>query len=523
MKRLASKRLASLALFGSLVLGALSCKGIPEAFPCTSNDACSSDGSAGFCEQSNVCSMRDATCPSGRRYVKEAGTLTEQCVAPWIFVAGGALAEVDPVLALDRQGKLHLGATFVDQTAVNGVVLASAGSSDFFLARLDAETGRVDAVERFGGVGQDELLAIARYGADSLLVAAGVDAPLVFDGVDVAGAGTLIARRGPRPWASLATARAGYAYPTSIAEDGSSGGVVVVGAIASFDESDADVTFGLDVEGDERYLVAPSTHDTESPEQGFIATYDAEGKIAAVSGARSDGTSGVCESLAVDPSGVFVTGCDAFTAADVSRETPLTLLQSNATWADSLVLSETVAGVSTGVPALASGGGSIFFLATSCEGSCQLPRAPDGTPGTVQTIASGPAALVVARVRVDEESDYEPITEWSAIVDLAGVEIYPESVAAGPDGRVYVAGGFLGSAPELAAVGQTDVFVATFDPAGALEKIESFGGASEDWADAIVVSDAGKVYVAGTFRGTASFRGLLFEAGDNDDVFLMQL
>mgnify|MGYP000868101494 CR=1 FL=1 len=70
---------------------------------------------------------------------------------------------------------------------------------------------------------------------------------------------------------------------------------------------------------------------------------------------------------------------------------------------------------------------------------------------------------------------------------------------------------------------ESDVFVATFDPSGALVDYVTFGGSGYDWGRSIVVGDAGEVFVAGSFRETMTLRGQTFVAGPNDDIFVMRL
>jgi hypothetical protein len=513
-------KLAAIGLLAGIALFA-ACTGVPESYACKSDEQCRADQDAGLCELDGFCSHPDSACPTGRRYVTEAGKQSDQCVAPWLSVFGGPFSDTEPLLALDRAGHLHLGVSFVDQTSVGGSQLQSAGLGDFYLARLEPARGRVESVEPFGGAGYDELHALARYGSEDILLAGSIDSTLTIDGVDLTGPGMVVARRGVRPWAHVVTATSGYLYTSAISEDGSLGRVVISGGVGSFDAASTVVEFGVNVEGDAQVLTVPSTAEADFPEQGFVAMYEGDGRIASVVAARPDGSSGTCQSVAVDPNGVLTASCMAFDADDLLREDPLGLAQISASWYFPELLSEFESNELTSLPALAYGPGPALFLAGTCYESCLLPAVQGASTDTV--VMTNPGALLVARATTEEATEFDPRTSWVGTYGPAGVELYPSAVAPAPDGRVYVTGGFEGSGPELASAGQTDVFVATFGPDGQLVDFLSFGGTGEDWGNSIVVGDDGAVYVAGTFREEVTIRGQTFNAGANDDVFVMRL
>lgn len=94
------------------------CTEVPATYTCDSDDQCRTDKEAGLCELDGLCSHPDTACPTGRRYVAEAGEKANQCLEPWLFVTGGPFSDTEPLLALDRAGRLHLGVSFVDQTNI---------------------------------------------------------------------------------------------------------------------------------------------------------------------------------------------------------------------------------------------------------------------------------------------------------------------------------------------------------------------------------------------------------------------
>ncbi len=110
-------------------------------------------------------------------------------------------------------------------------------------------------------------------------------------------------------------------------------------------------------------------------------------------------------------------------------------------------------------------------------------------------------------------------------------------VVVGRDGAVYVTGSFRGTATfgegpdavtlDAAGTGlfDSDGFVAKYDSAGALRWAVSFGGTDGDAGNAIALGPGGDPYVAGAFRGTATFGEgsaavTLTNAGFGDDGFV---
>ena len=107
-------------------------------------------------------------------------------------------------------------------------------------------------------------------------------------------------------------------------------------------------------------------------------------------------------------------------------------------------------------------------------------------------------------------------------------------IATDPRGDSYVTGEFSGTATfgageanetVLEAVASSDVFVAKYDPDGALLWATSAGGAGYDSARAIATDPRGDSYVTGEFYGTATFGAgeaneTVLEAGDSSDVFV---
>lgn len=85
----------------------------------------------------------------------------------------------------------------------------------------------------------------------------------------------------------------------------------------------------------------------------------------------------------------------------------------------------------------------------------------------------------------------------------------PGGVSMGPDGRVTVAGEFRGTAQwegsTLVSMGNVDVFIATYSPAGALLWLKHGAAQATDRAVDVVHDAAGNLYVAGQFSHDITF------------------
>ncbi|MEZ4700964.1 MAG: FlgD immunoglobulin-like domain containing protein [Rhodothermales bacterium] len=94
----------------------------------------------------------------------------------------------------------------------------------------------------------------------------------------------------------------------------------------------------------------------------------------------------------------------------------------------------------------------------------------------------------------------------------------------------YVTGFFTGSLTlgsgeagetTLLSAGDRDIFVAKYNPSGALVRATRHGGTGDDRGAAVVVRPAGDAhYVAGSFTGTASIAGSSYVAHGAQDIFL---
>lgn len=247
-------------------------------------------------------------------------------------------------------------------------------------------------------------------------------------------------------------------------------------------------------------------------EDVFLIKYDAAGTLLWV---RQAGGSGPDRALgvAVNNSGVYITGFFASTA-DFDLTNPGTSQLTSAGGTDIFVAKYDADGA---VQWLRRGGGSEadegraisidnngvyvtgFFNATA---NFNTPSAP----GTNELLSGGSADIFVAR--------YTPAggVGWLKRAGGSGSD-QGNGIAVGISG-VYVTGSFSGTAnfntpsdpssDTLVSAGDTDIFVAMYTLASAVQWFSRAGGSSADQGNAIAVDISG-VYVTGDFQGTANF------------------
>ncbi|AFK04292.1 hypothetical protein Emtol_3159 [Emticicia oligotrophica DSM 17448] len=98
------------------------------------------------------------------------------------------------------------------------------------------------------------------------------------------------------------------------------------------------------------------------------------------------------------------------------------------------------------------------------------------------------------------------------------------SVAVDISGNVYITGTYGGTANfnerSITPVGTNDIFVAKYNSSGVIQWVVSAGGAFDDYANAIAVDALGKVYITGGFSGTAYFGSNAETTYGNTDIFV---
>jgi hypothetical protein len=98
------------------------------------------------------------------------------------------------------------------------------------------------------------------------------------------------------------------------------------------------------------------------------------------------------------------------------------------------------------------------------------------------------------------------------------------SIAVDASGGVYITGTYGGTASfngqSITSTGTYDVFIAKYNSSGVIEWVQSAGGTLDDYANGIAVDASGKVYITGGFSGTAYFGSNAETSYGNTDIFV---
>ncbi len=113
--------------------------------------------------------------------------------------------------------------------------------------------------------------------------------------------------------------------------------------------------------------------------------------------------------------------------------------------------------------------------------------------------------------------------EWAQQIGSTGTD-QSSGVTVDGTGNVYLTGLFSGTVTvggqSITSRGNTDIFLAKYNPAGALLWFRQAGGHSADEGDAVAVDNAGNVYVAGLFGDTGTFGETNIVGQANVNIFV---
>jgi hypothetical protein len=168
----------------------------------------------------------------------------------------------------------------------------------------------------------------------------------------------------------------------------------------------------------------------------------------------------------------------------------------------------------------------------STEAFYSMATLADGTEYLVgafsTSVAFGSTTLMASTswgdVFVARRSNAGAIT-WAVQANtIAGTNIYFNSISSLPDGTTYVTGTFTGSASfgstRLISAGGSDLFLAKYDPRGALLWVVRGGGTSQDDGVSVTTLADGTAYVGGSFRGTLTIGTTSVTSAGSVDAFL---
>jgi hypothetical protein len=393
----------------------------------------------GPCEGEVTPQAEDCSTPAD----EDCDGLTPLCPALWSARFGNTGAQFAWGLAADASGGVAITGDLSGTADFGGGTLTSAGLSDVFLAKLDAN-GAHQWSKRFGDASVQSGQAVAVDAAGNVVIA-------------------------------------GYFQ-----------GSVTFGTTALTTSGGADI---------------------------FVAKFDMNGAHvwSKKFGSATDDQLGLA--VAVDPTGnVLLTG--ALTGS-----------------------------MAFGGPTLASAGGADVFVA-KLDGATgnHVWSKRFGDAGVAQTgraIAADPMGNVIVAGDIDGTVDFgggplAPAGGADAFVvklDASGTHVWSKrfgdpdfqiarGVAADAAGNVVVAGELAGSVDfgggARTSKGNTDAFVALFDPAGAHLASVTFGGADYDSAQAVSAA-GGSVVITGYFSGSADIGGTPLTSAGGRDVLVAKL
>jgi hypothetical protein len=128
----------------------------------------------------------------------------------------------------------------------------------------------------------------------------------------------------------------------------------------------------------------------------------------------------------------------------------------------------------------------------------------------------------------DEDCDKRSCSEPMAFIVVGTASPQIRAVAFDTAGNMILAGQFLatfnfaGGAPLIPA-GQTDVFVAKFDPTGAHLWSKRFGDSQGQAANSVATDPMGNIVVGGGFGGVIDFGGSTLTSAGLNDAFVVKL
>jgi hypothetical protein len=173
----------------------------------------------------------------------------------------------------------------------------------------------------------------------------------------------------------------------------------------------------------------------------------------------------------------------------------------------------------------AAGAGGVSFdsgnsIAADLEGNCYVAGYFAGTAkfGNKE-VASDGTAVDIFLVKYNRAG----AIQWVQKAGGTGSDT-ANAVALDGGGNCYVTGSFSGTAAfsgtTLTSSGAGDIFLAKYNSDGALQWVQKAGGADSDVAYGLAVDRAGNCFMAGSFRGSATFGGQALTSAGAEDIFL---
>jgi hypothetical protein len=420
----------------------------------------------------------------------------------WARAAGGTGDDEAFCIAIDGAGNVYVVGDFAGITSFGTNVLASSGSSDAFVAKLDANGNWLWA-QKAGGTGFDRGLSVAADGAGNVYLAG------YFGGTASFGSNTLVSSGSSDAFVAKLDANGNWLWAKQAGGTGfeQAGSVTVgsAGVVYVAGQFDGIALFGTNT------LLSAGSSDA------FVAKLDANGNWlwAKQAGGPFFDHAG---SVAVDGTGnIYVAGQFQATAAFGT-----TALDSSG-GVDAFVAKLDASG--NWLWAKRAGGTSndaAYSVALDGSGNVYFAGWFSGTAsfGTNTLAGSDNSGTFVAKL--------DASGNWLWVRYAGGSNIYGvASLATDIAGNIYFGGGFDGTTSfgpnTLVSSGSFDAFIAKLDASGNWLWARSAGGAIADSAFSVAVDGGGNVYLAGYFGGTASFGSRTMVSSGGYDAFVAQL
>jgi HYR domain/FlgD Ig-like domain len=415
----------------------------------------------------------------------EPAPLDANPIHNWSYCLGGPSMNTAYDVAVDESGNVVVVGTFAGTMNIGGQTLTSAGSSDIFLAKFDAN-GAHQWSQRFGATGVDAGMAVTVDGAGNVIITGYFRGPVSFGGEPLAGRAAediFVAKfdgSGLHQWSHW-YGSTGNDQGQSIIADGS-GNVILTGHYSgaiNFGGGATPVFGGFDI---------------------FLLKLDAAGGYQWSKGVGSP-TADVGYGVAVDASNrVFLTG--SFNNTIDFGGGPLT----SAGFTDVFVATYGEDGAhqwSTrlGGPSADTGQG----IGTDANGSIIVTGAYNG-------------ALLV-------KYDSNGVQEWSQTFDGTSL-VQGLDLVVSPAGTIAITGNLRGTADfgggPITSAGDDDIFFAIFEATGAHLWSQGFGNTGDDWGYGCAFDPSSNLIAAGIFSASVDFGGGPLVSAGLSDVYLVK-
>lgn len=422
----------------------------------------------------------------------------------WSVQVGGALDQSGSSIAVDSAGNLYASGIFAGTATIGGVVLSSQGQRDAFLAKYDA-TGRLLWARSVGGSQDDFIYGLGVDGAGNCYIsglftgAANFGNYALTNKFDPFGQNAFLAKYdggGNAVWVrqisgsrnnaaiGLAVDPAGNSYLT-----GDFAGTANFGSTAlSTRTGDNDIFVAkYDTNGD---LIWVRQAGSPFNDTGIRITLDRDGNCFVAGIFTETAQFGAISLTSTNLSDTFLAKYDAaglvLWVKQIQRSTThFAALDVAADSAGNSYLTGGFAGIAIfGADLLASAGNDDFFVAKYDSAGNLVWLQRGGGPGDDEAI----------RVSVDSS------------------------------GNAYLLGTFSGTASigsdALTSLGDTDLFVAKYDPSGKVLWAARAGGTSNESAQGLALNLSGNCYLSGAFSNMVSFGSVeLTSTGLTDGYF----